>query len=673
MRSNGLRRLSAGFLFLVLLGGAIAGSLLAAAAESYLGKTVTVERKDRPSITGQVLEHVSGKSLKLQVGAAAVEIDLAEPGVRVKVVKSPREQFEEQAAKAKTADDWVKLARWCSSPEVRLSDERRRALDEAIKLDPNHQEARDLRGDIKKADGSWVNEEDEKRAQGFVKGPEGKYITKKEADRLDEERRKKASGLGKREKELEGVPWASAPLLKGKHYVVKCNSTRDVAERYLKVLEAYYEAYSSVFRGFEPIYNDPGPIYIFRNRDEYMDFTLQSRDVGGFFHPLDKSVRTYHGSFSLTGNTDMILAHESTHQFQHRMMKDMLAVPFWIIEAMATYFGDGSKYTKAGKVELHQIAGDRLQLLQEWIQNGAYFKLHDLLRIRQGSPAVIRAYYEGWGLVYWLLDGYKYKVPPKGDGRKVWDQYLRHVALELKPPVDLDKEAKYLTDLIIKESGYKDIDSWENDYKSFILGLKLKVLGKWMGSKWDGWNEIGIQFTAPEKMKKVDDQGLRGAFREAAAATTDDGLRLWLSVTDSEEAPADEILRSRIRGLFTDTEFDEEFKEDEVKLVKVKTAVDAIEMAVTKLKGKFAQRRDTAVPEGEADKGAGGAKKNAAEKLRMQNYPDPTVMHSVRVALIASPDRIYLFGLAGPDGPFSKMEPRFDEVLASVKLNYEFH
>src|SRR6185295_1621309 len=124
-----------------------------------------------------------------------------------------------------------------------------------------------------------------------------------------------------------------------------------------------------------------------------------------------------------------------------RMMKDMMSAPYWIIEAMATYFGDGSKYTKAGRVELHLIPRDRLQPLQEWIQNGAYFKIHDLLRLRYGSPYVIHAYHEGWALVYCLLDGYKHHFPAKGDGRKVWDQYLHHVALALKPPVNLDTEA----------------------------------------------------------------------------------------------------------------------------------------------------------------------------------------------------------------------------------------
>jgi hypothetical protein len=70
--------------------------------------------------------------------------------------------------------------------------------------------------------------------------------------------------------------------------------------------------------------------------------------------------------------------------------------------------------------------------------------------------------------------------------------------------------------------------------------------------------------------------------------------------------------------------------------------------------------------------GASAGKKASGDKPAAQG-PDSPGEISVRVALIASPDRVYLFGLAGPDGPFSKMEPRFDEVLASVKLNYEFH
>ncbi len=69
-------------------------------------------------------------------------------------------------------------------------------------------------------------------------------------------------------------------------------------------------------------------------------------------------------------------------------------------------------------------------------------------------------------------------------------------------------------------------------------------------------------------------------------------------------------------------------------------------------------------------KGKKGAKKDEPSG-RGANLPDPTVLNSVRAALFSTEDRAYLIVLAGPEKSFLTLEPKFDDVLKSIKLNLD--
>ncbi len=667
-----LHRLNAVFLLALILVAGFTGTLQ---AEKYLGKNITIHRSGLKPVSGKVIQEVEGKRVWLMLESGIkVEISLNEPGTRVEVQKPIREQYDERKDLCKTAEDWYQLGKWCGQPDIALPVEETACFEKAIEVDPDHAGARDELGYIKKG-GKWVLEEEEMKKRGFVQIPGGRWVKKEVADRIRAEKRGIIRGAGERMRESVGIPWALAKTLKSKNYILKCNSTEKVAERYLKVMEALHRAYSQVLGDFEPIYIDPGTIYIFRNQEEFMDITLQSRGVGGYFSPLDRKVRTYHGSFALTGNTDMVLAHEATHQFQHRIMKNWQAVPFWIIEAMAVYFGDGTRIRPA-KVELNVIPRDRLQSLQGAIRGEYYVKLDTLLKLR--PPFNIGPCYDhGWGIIFWLLQGNNpnYQYGHKGAGKRIWDHYLRHVATELEK-LDVNGEARYFKDLILKEMAqekkYKDIDEWEEDYKKFILNLPLEPLGTWKtATRWDGWDKIGIRLTFPSGMKRVPEEDLRQPYREAAAAYTDDGLRFWLSVYENMEQNPENVLPAVINGIFVSVDYDPEFQFEEVKKIKVNEFLDA---AVSKFKAKFAKRRELAIAledEEKNEKSSGGNRSTPTSRPKASFLPDYKVVNTVRVVLFSTPNRFYFLALAGPEAPFSKMDPKFDEALRSVRLNYE--
>jgi hypothetical protein len=381
-------------------------------------------------------------------------------------------------------------------------------------------------------------------------------------------------------------------------------------------------------------------------------------------------VRTFHGSFGLTGGTDNTLAHEATHQFQGHFFKDLMLLPSWVVEGMATYFGDGAKVQRK-KVELNQIPFERLQSLQDAITMGRYVTIQNLLRIRKtGDPMVeMPCYDHGWGLIYWLLQG------SKGKGEKVWKRYIDH--LKEGPKLDVNEEAAVFTSLLLAETGYTSVEKWEEDYKAFIKNLALPVLGTWdaSGKKWDGSKLLGVKLAFPDRMKPVKEGDLRRRYREAAAATTADGVRLFLSVfergddSEDQEKLRKEMLRNLVRVIFTGTTFDKEFEEEEVKEIRI---LDAIDMAVTKLRGRYTIHRETGIADEGGEKASAKGEKKAAKKSAA---PAPSGgaadagEQTARAVLFLTRDRIFLLCLTGPDAPFSKMESRFDDVLASIRLN----
>jgi hypothetical protein len=657
-RFSGLRWLAS--LALLCLSAALSTPL---EAESYLGKAVTVYRKGLPALTGTVIEEMEGKQITLQIRNGQLVIAQGDI-TRVEVKKPPAEEFQDRSRLARTADDWVKLARWCGQPEVKLPEERKRCLEAAIKVDPQNAEARKELGQVKDQKGQWVDEDEYYAGKGMEK-VEGKWVSAEEAAKLRAE--KFTKGATARERETTGVAWATAKLVKTAHYVLKCNSTEGVAKRYSLVLEQLYKAYSEVLKGYEALYTGLGTVYVFRSQDEFMDFTLQNRYIGGFFSPVDRSVRAFHGSFGLTGNTDMVLAHEATHQFQHRIMREMQAVPYWLIEGMAVYFGDGTQITP-DHVQLHVIPRDRLQTLQEAIRGGHYVPLSKLLMIRQGMNTM-PCYDHGWGVIFWCLQGNnpKYKFGHKGEGKRIWDRYLQHVTREIKRPLPanhMEQEAKYFTDLILKETGSASIEKWEESYKKFIMALSLEPMGKWKGKSWEG---VGIRFTAPERFIKVEEKDLRASFREAAAALTEDGVRLWLVVDFNGGIEPSDHLRGWAAGHFVDREPEPDFKDEEVKEI----TVNVFKVPVTAFKGKQARRSESKLNLGTDPKEPKGAEKpgKKAAGTRPEAKGAEPVELRVRLALFATPDRVYVIGMSGPEAPFSKQEPKFEEVLNSVRFD----
>lgn len=314
------------------------------------------------------------------------------------------------------------------------------------------------------------------------------------------------TGAELQELEYQGRPWADIDPIVTPHYNLWCNSTLENAERYSDIMEELYAAYDKVFKKeYFPRTLPEGRarsnVWIHANHRQFMDWTGSPAGVGGFFrpHPSLQDVTAYHGSFGATASTDEVLAHEGTHQFQALIFKNMNVCPTWTIEGMAVYFGDGSEISRK-EVEINKIPPDRLVGLQDAIRTGTYAPLNQLILIphRQFSGFY---YGHGWGIFYWFLYGNKSEPKAwKGDvGGQITTEWLLHVRdLDGQAPDHQGNARKFIG--ILEDATGKSADTWEEEYKEWILALEPEPIGKLRGSKWSS-EKLGVEVARPAGWK----------------------------------------------------------------------------------------------------------------------------------------------------------------------------
>lgn len=669
----------------VALAGLLVVSLFVSSAISiplYTGKRVQVWRKgiSRP-LPGTIVEQDEDSILlQRKLGSVRIKISRIE---KIELLPEPSVEFKSKQAKCKTANDWVKLAEWCSNLDIDLKSQARQSLRKALELDANHDRANTLLGNVK-VNGKWYPEEDGNKLLGKVK-VDGKWMTPEKKEKyLLNKKRKKNPYIGRLLEQImerEGRPWGSVKPISTENYEVKCNSTPEVARHYCQILEDLYESYTEMFdeTDFPRYFEEKGVVYVFRNHAEFMEYRMMPPGTGGYYHQFDRAVRAYHGSFGVTGSTEMVLAHELTHQFQGKIMEHVRSVPAWLIEGMAVYYGDGTNITNSG-VELHVIPRDRLSTLKRAMNSGRYRSLRNLLVTPQSR---FGPYYDhGWGVIYWCLQGHKYG---ERDGQEVWARYLDHVCHEV-PSVQevgnygkhLEREAEGFIKILLEVTGYESVKVWEKDYKKFILEkLELESLGSWKGRTWDGLAKVGLKLTFPKagQLRVVPQDGLRVDRREAAAMQLGKDLRMWVTADPNYHGLSGEEFALKTVQYYIDGYFEKVSYKRGGHKPKVKMLYGDLEkfpIVTSTFRGRLKKRRESGVV------GGGGFKKKKKEKEK-EKKSSKTIKskvkdleagerYTVTVSFLATQDKKYLIFLAGSKVAHARMAPNFGKVLKSIRI-----
>ncbi len=394
--------------------------------------------------------------------------------------------------------DWKKLAKFARREA--LYPEFRRALRKVLEDEPDNRGAHKGLGEAE-FEGVWLAEREVelKKAAGYAvedgrlvrAGTKTKVKSKKipkhvkilpRKELTDDERKKieadrrLAEAVGEKfrqkvRKERKAGKWNQ---FRTKHFIVECNSTKELTQRYGVIMELIRGKLSKMFRS-PVIRNLRAPVKIYANQESFMEDDMYGRwggrGLGGYYMPSNQQIVTYHGTFGFTGTTFGVLAHEGTHYYQGLVLKGGFDnVPMWLIEGLAVYFGDGARFdpearSKSRKIEVGLIPRDRLSHLQEKMQAKRHTKIEKLVKLTRRGGFSGSHYADAWGLIYFLVNS--------GDaGTKLMQQYW---GIGLKHKLTLDHFTK------LAEKYYGTLDKMNEEWVEYILALKPPPAGKIVG------------------------------------------------------------------------------------------------------------------------------------------------------------------------------------------------
>lgn len=629
-------------------------------SDLQVGDFVVIARRGGGRTIEGTIESITDSEIKLKARFGIVNIP-RDDVISVEKRLSNSEEYEKRAQACKTADDWCDLGEWARGMnEIGLA---QRAFEKAVELEPGHVRANQALGRVE-LEGEWMPQDEAMRRQG-KELYRGEWLTPdeiaaRERQSQDALRSTKRRSIEERKREYEGRPWADVAPIESPNYIVYCNSTEEVARNYSHIMELLYRRYSRIFGRLPRHYTGKGVVYIHANNRQFLDWTGVEEGVGGFYRIFKKDVTAYHGTFGISGSTYEVLAHEGTHQFQGFVLRNFMAAPMWIIEGLAVFFGDGSKLLP-NDIEIGVIPYDRLVGLRRFMEDdseNAPWRCRVFMM--QGQPYPGAYYATAWGVIYWCLWGDRVKDKAhNGEGIKVLEDYLLRVT-QSNEPCDYVEEFRYFQNLITTHTKFATFEEWENTYRDWILRLPLNELGERKGSRWVS-EPLAMEVTRPTGSWRYVDADKRYhrfeivAFDQAGSKTRRISTYCWPNENK------DEMSVDLVRSLFDQSfradsrdyaDLEMEGHEDGF-LRKDLHGHDTVEILFTGIP-KTQQNTDTGV----GGPAQGARSEGAAEVTRR-----------IRVAFVASYDRVYANVLEAEESVFEDSDRSFETYLKNFKIN----
>jgi hypothetical protein len=234
-----------------------------------------------------------------------------------------------------------------------------------------------------------------------------------------EERRRRVEELA-RVKRYPPCAWEDAHVYESKSYVVRTNTSKEVAVYVGQLMDFAQKHYRRVFG-----YDGPVPrmrIHAYRSDAEYQVVASRAGLAGstGFF-AREGEASTIHLAYTDTlgeRQPTVTLLHEGAHQFvsvaldfpipqsQRQYFANGLttlpSVPLWLNEGMATYME--MSYYDGEKLVVGEVNRNRLRQLQWELRDGRHIPLAQLLCVESPDRFGSSHYAAAWGLTYWFLE-----------------------------------------------------------------------------------------------------------------------------------------------------------------------------------------------------------------------------------------------------------------------------
>jgi hypothetical protein len=574
------------------VGAVIVAGAYVARAESYLHQHVRVERNNGSKVVGEVLSE-DEDLIKVKRGSTGWTTIPRDEIQQIVPLENFWKDIAKKEADAKTGEDWYQIALALEKEgfDKGTVDER---INRVIKVDPNHEKARKRLG--------FVKRENERK--------EPVWLTKKQAEDYD----RTHGAIVKDASAQEDRDWSKYKIIvrkpeKAPEYEIVTNLPKEYAEDYANFMvelkkqlttliekEVYGKSGKKI--GWIPFPckicsggtnkatcprcggrgEEPCTIFITNTHRMFMDLTPM-QGVGGYYMggpfpagdrqenygyvACERPIVCFHGQFGGTGNTFMVLAHEGTHQLEHRMWKgDMRALqmrPGWLTEGLSCYFGDGlvigAPDKKTGVREMHvDVARDRLASLKRIMKqnpNADKFKVKQFTSVPSSMYDGLD-YASAWSLIYFMLnskDKFKFKgkeIDLKDAFAKFFSDNCEKGAIEEYMTQQLPAWIGLAKAMGIDnpKEGEEAIDELDKVWREYVFKLPIAPVGDFDAKDKKKWssNELKFEISLPGGKKKskfdwklASTEDLVGGFYEQVAFTADNNARAIVCVFPNQE------------------------------------------------------------------------------------------------------------------------------------------
>jgi len=214
--------------------------------------------------------------------------------------------------------------------------------------------------------------------------------------------------------------------LKSRFYTVHTPLSRSAVKPWARQMDVIFHHFRKRFSQFEKRGDRPISLYLFRTRQQYLQFMNQydgvnAKSTGGMFFVLPK-YRVRGLATWIQGRPKKrireVLKHEGFHQFVFNYIGHN--IPQWVNEGLAQYFQDAR--INGRKIKLGLVSKRRLRVLRQAYRQDALLPLNRVVKMSMkkwnallnsnGSTAT-RMYAQSWSMVYFLIhaqDG-RYREP----------------------------------------------------------------------------------------------------------------------------------------------------------------------------------------------------------------------------------------------------------------------
>lgn len=271
-----------------------------------------------------------------------------------------------------------------------------------------------------------------------------------------------------------------------KNYLIKTNSEdRKDLNTVIKRLEASRRLYEKDFPPAQPI-TSVSVVRICNTREEFNTYGQTGGGVAGYFNPGSEELVLFFGDGSIK-ETLGVMTHEAFHQYCHFLFNRSEAHR-WFDEGHGDYYGAWEMKGRNLKPGKDMRGGlSRVPHLKELLRNDQLAPLSEHIRFNhpqwQGQgPQGISNYCQSFGLIYFLREGARRKVPKrywKDEYATIIPNYIKFLYQGYKEAYDeIVAEAQKELDAIKKAGGELDED-------------KIKRLEERINSPWDSFRFFG--------------------------------------------------------------------------------------------------------------------------------------------------------------------------------------